>query len=297
MNSAACAPKQDCGGILLSKQETELNLYYMTCSKYFEELNRKKFDYWFSAFCLALGTKAGWVLEVGCGTGQVVNRLSNYNRNVVGVDISPIGIRMATQHEGASAHFIIASAANLPLKSNSFSSVGFNDFLEHTKKPETCLIEMVRVLRGGGKIIASAPNFLRVIGLSREHHSYMAGPRRKILNLLTLIRKAVYATISPHMMRFEFMPARLDVEGKGGDTDAVCVTNSIDMSFRLRKLGVRITEQSAAPGYTEGMIQGIGKLPIIRSISGYTFLRGVKVGACTEKQYDEENLRQTRAHR
>ena len=264
-------------GDLLSKQETELNLYYMTCSKYFEELNRKKFDYWFSAFCLALGTKAGWVLEVGCGTGQVVNRLSNYNRNVVGVDISPIGIRMATRHEGASAHFIIASAANLPFRSNSFSSVGSNDFLEHTKKPETCLNEMVRVLRGGGKIIALAPNFLRVIGLSREYHWHMLGIKQRALNFFSLLRRVAMSMITPLNMQFEFMPARLDPDGRGGDVDAVCITNPIDIKFFLKKLGIKIIEESATPTYRQGLIKRLGEAPFIRSMSSSSFLVGIKV--------------------
>jgi SAM-dependent methyltransferase len=252
----------------------KLQPYYMNCKRYFLELRTKGFDYWFSAYFSALKTRDGWILDVGCGVGQVVSKLSENGFTALGVDISPIGIRMATKQD--SGLFIVASAAYLPFRDCSFASVGFHDFLEHTSYPEACLSEMVRVLRNGGKIVAMAPNFLRVIGLSQEYHWHMRGPRRKISNLLSLIRKTVISKVSPRAMRFDFMHPQLDIEGAGGDTDAVCVTNPIDIKFSLRRLNVEITMQSAAPGYPEGVVEKLGKLPIVRSISSSTFLLGKK---------------------
>ncbi len=258
----------------MSMSGDKLQSYYMNCKRYFLELHTKGFDYWFSAFFSALKARDGWILDVGCGVGQVVNKLSENGFSALGVDISPIGIRMATK-QGSGA-FVVASAAYLPFRDCSFASVGFHDFLEHTSYPKTCLSEMVRVLRNGGKIVAMAPNFLRVIGLSREYHWHMRGPRRKISNLLNLIRKTALSRLSPRAMRFDFMPPQLDIEGAGGDTDAICVTNPIDIRFHLRKLNVGIIAQSAAPGYPEGIVEKLGRLPIVRSMSSSTFLVGRK---------------------
>lgn len=263
------------GPLRMSDDENELQRYYMTCSDYFTELRKKDFCYWFSAYYSALKTRDGFILDIGCGVGQVVNRLADEGLSAVGIDISPIGMRVASmQGRGA---FIVASACKLPFKGDSFAAAGFHDFLEHTKTPEICLREMARVLRPHGRIVASAPNFLRVVGLSREYHWHMSGLRQRISNFLNLARKSVISTIFPQALRFEFMQPLLDPNGRGGDTDAVCVTNPIDIRYQLRRLNIRITEQSTASGYPEGIVGRIGRLPIIRSISSSTFIIGIKM--------------------
>jgi SAM-dependent methyltransferase len=247
----------------------------MTCRNYFIELRKKGFGQWFSTYYSALKTHDGRILDVGCGVGQVVNKLAQDGLCATGVDISPIGIRMATK-QGVGA-FVVASADNLPFRDNSFASVGFRDFLEHTNSPEICLGEMVRVLGHRGKIIASAPNFLRVIGLSREYHWHMLGIKQRTLNFFSLLRRVAMSMITPLNMQFEFMPARLDPDGHGGDVDAVCITNPIDIKFFLKKLGIKIIEESATPTYRQGIIKRLGEAPFIRSMSSSSFLVGIKV--------------------
>jgi SAM-dependent methyltransferase len=259
----------------MRNNKNKLQEYYITCKDYFVELSKKDFDYWFSAYYPTLKTTNGWILDVGCGIGQVVNRLADEGFCVVGIDISPIGIQIASER-GMGA-FIVASASNLPFRSASFATVGFYDFLEHTYHPEICLNEMVRVLRQHGKIVASAPNFFQVIGLSRPYHWHMSGLKQRILNLYDLLRKAIISKISPRKMCFEFMQPRLDPKGQGGDADAVCVTNPIDIKFHLRKLGVKIVNEYAVPNCPKRIIKKIGKLPFIRSMSGFTFLLGIKM--------------------
>jgi hypothetical protein len=105
----------------------------------------------------------------------------------------------------------------------------------------------------------------------------MLGVKQKSSNLCNLLRKAVLSKLSPQMMRFEFMLPQLDTKGRGGDLDAICVTNPIDMKFRLRKLGIRIIGESAAPNYPRGVVKMLGKIPFVRSISGHTFLVGIRV--------------------
>jgi len=261
----------------VSGNESNLKEYYMTCKNYFVELGNRDFDYWFSTYYSTLKTKKGWILDVGCGVGQVVNRLASDGLCAVGVDISPVGIQMASK-SGKGA-FVAASASHLPFRDNTFSSVGFYDFLEHTYDPEVCLNEIVRVLGHGGKISAFGPNFLRVMGLSRPYHWHMRGLKQKIRNLHDLLRKAINSKMFPQKMRFEFMQPRLDPKGRGGDVDAVCVTNPIDIKFYLRKLGIKIFQESATPNQTTDITKKIGELPIIRSMSSFNFLVGIKMAS------------------
>jgi len=269
----------------MRNNKEELEEYYMTCKDYFAELGKKDFDYWFTAYHSSLKTRSGWILDIGCGVGQVVNRLAYEGLCAVGIDISPVGIRMASKRgKGA---FVLASASNLPFRNNSFATVGFYDFLEHTHHPEICLNEMVRVLGRRGKIVASAPNFLQVIGLTRPYHWHMSGLKQRISNFYNLLRKVIISKIFPRKMRFEFMQSQLDPEGRGGDVDAVCLTNPIDIKFHLRKLGIKIVKESAVPNHSKRIIKKLGEMPFVRSMSGFTFLVGIKIAS--EGHYENKN--------
>ena len=133
------------------------------------------------------------------------------------------------------------------------------------------------VLRHRGKIVASAQFFLQVMGLSRPYQWHMSGLKQRILNFCNLLRKAIISKIFPQKMCFEFMQPRLDHKGQGGDADTVCVTNSIDIKFHLRKLGVKLLNESAAPSHPNRIIKKVGELPFIRSIAGFTFLVEIKI--------------------
>jgi len=266
----------------MGTNKNRLLRYYVTCKDYFVELNKKNFDQWFSAYYSALKTEKGWILDVGCGVGQVVNRLADKGFCVVGIDISSIGIQIARK-QGIGA-FVVASASHLPFRNGSFATVGFYDFLEHTYSPEICLNEMVRVLKHNGKIVASAPNFLQVLGLGRPYHWRMLGFKQKTLNLHSLLQKAIISKTSPQNMCFKFMQPRLDAKGSGGDVDAVCLTNPIDIKFNLKKLGVKIVKESAISNDSKRIIKKAAEIPFIRSLSGSTFLVGIKIASNGEKK-------------
>lgn len=100
----------------MTSDKGELQAYYMTCKSYFSELRKKGFDYWFSAYYSALKTKSGPILDLGCGVGQVVNRLAAEGFFAVGVDVSPIGVKMASKQ--GCGFFVVAHLRNINLQDN-----------------------------------------------------------------------------------------------------------------------------------------------------------------------------------
>lgn len=110
---------------------------------------------------------------------------------------------------------------------------------------------MTRVLQPLGRFIASGPNFLRGAGLMRPYHRLMSGPKRSILNLYSLLKKIITSRLSPQEMCFEFIQPRPSPDGRGGDEDAVCVTNPIDIKFLLRRMHVEIVRvRTSLPSQT-----------------------------------------------
>lgn len=93
------------------------------------------------------------LLDIGCWTGQLIALLKN-NCRIVGIDISEKPLKTARQlYPGAK--FIKASVLNLPFPNGSFSTVAFNDVIEHLPagSEEKALKEIKRVLKPQGKVL------------------------------------------------------------------------------------------------------------------------------------------------
>lgn len=98
-----------------------------------------------------IGKKTG-ILEVGCGSGPVISRLSRFNEDVYGVDISPTAVRL-TMEKGVGA--AVADALELPFEDGSFDlvySTGVVDLFDDTRAA-AILREMVRVTETGGWVV------------------------------------------------------------------------------------------------------------------------------------------------
>ncbi|HET9954444.1 MAG TPA: class I SAM-dependent methyltransferase [Polyangiaceae bacterium] len=95
------------------------------------------------------------VLEVGCGTGLLLERIQRFARSVKGVDLSP-GMLAKARERG---HDVLeASATDLPFADQSFDVTCSFKVLAHVKEIERALSEMARVTRVGGYVIAEFYN-------------------------------------------------------------------------------------------------------------------------------------------
>ncbi len=90
------------------------------------------------------------VLEVGCGTGLVLEPLARIASSAVGIDLSE-GMLQKARERGLTVHQ--ASATALPFSDNSFDTVLSFKVLAHIEEIRQAVSEAVRVTRPGGHLV------------------------------------------------------------------------------------------------------------------------------------------------
>ena len=92
------------------------------------------------------------VLEVGCGEGELAERLTAVVPEVVAVDQSPRMVEL-TRARGVDAR--VADIQELPFADDSFDGVLAAWMLYHAADLDRGLSELARVLRPGGRLVAT----------------------------------------------------------------------------------------------------------------------------------------------
>lgn len=95
------------------------------------------------------------VLEVGCGTGLVLERVATFAKEAQGIDLSP-GMLERARERGLNVKQ--GSATELPFEDESFDVAYSFKVLAHIPDIDTCISEMVRVVRPGGHIVFDSYN-------------------------------------------------------------------------------------------------------------------------------------------
>src|SRR5262245_9662977 len=104
----------------------------------------------------AMNTSGASVLDVATGPGVVAFRAAARGASsVVGVDLAPEMVRLASGALCPSVEFREADAEDLPLPDGSFDAVVSNFGIGHFPGPERALTEFVRVARRGGAVAVS----------------------------------------------------------------------------------------------------------------------------------------------
>lgn len=94
-------------------------------------------------------------LDVGCGTGGLVESFVERGATVTGIDRSPAMLAVARDRVGNTADLREGDASNLPFENDSFDLVTASLFL-HELQPEArsaAVAEMVRVTKPDGHIV------------------------------------------------------------------------------------------------------------------------------------------------
>ncbi|PYQ14428.1 MAG: hypothetical protein DMF80_12515 [Acidobacteria bacterium] len=133
-------------------------LHPLTAARYQEILGR-----------LEGGRGPGRILDVGCGAGQFLEVARARGWRAEGTEVSPSAIPFL-EARGVAVHR--GELPELPLEG--FDAVTLFEVLEHVRRPQSHLRAAARLLRPGGAIYLTTPNF---DGLSRR----LLGPRWRVM--------------------------------------------------------------------------------------------------------------------
>ncbi len=118
----------------------------------------------------------GPVLDVGCGTGELLNTLSTLGfQPVIGTDASPTALNFADNSSGQSGSLTSSLAEHLPFADETFALVTSLDVVEHLDDDVAAIQEYRRVARPGGLVVIAVPAYQ----WAWSNHDVSLGHRRR----------------------------------------------------------------------------------------------------------------------
>ena len=146
----------------IEERAQKTRLFFNAIAEDWDALNREVlggFDL-AGAVCAAVPVPCGLAVDLGCGTGSVLERLLPLAQGVIGVDGSSRMLelarrRFAPEHvpsleEGGRVSLRIGELDHLPLRDNEAHFACINLVLHHLSSPVAALREIQRILRPGG---------------------------------------------------------------------------------------------------------------------------------------------------
>ncbi|HVN28612.1 MAG TPA: class I SAM-dependent methyltransferase, partial [Candidatus Binataceae bacterium] len=97
----------------------------------------------------------GRLLDVGCGSGDLLARMESLGWEAQGIDLDPIAVA-AARRKGLEVHRGALDRRNFP--DAHFDAVVMSHLIEHVHQPIELLAHARRVLRPGGRLVIATPN-------------------------------------------------------------------------------------------------------------------------------------------
>jgi len=136
------------------------------------------------------------VLDLGCGIGILMEKLKNEKKcSVFGIDISKTAVSSVLSKGMVG---VVAKVPPISLPSEGFDIVVATEVLEHLRKPELLIKEILRVLKKGGIYILSVP----------EH----AGPEVNKEHLRAYTENAIEELLFSETKDFKLIKVKEDFE-------------------------------------------------------------------------------------
>lgn len=144
------------------------------------------------AFERLFPTKAGHLLDLGCGTCFYYPLLARHAERITGVDLCVPMLEQAKvlieRERLTNCQVMESSALSLPIPDHSVDVVHSWDFLHHVQDVPRTVQEIVRVLKPGGRYVAFEPNIFNP-SISWYHARRRAEWRIFAQNQLTIPRQ------------------------------------------------------------------------------------------------------------
>lgn len=134
------------------------------------------------------------VLEIACGRGAFAKELAARGANVIAADFSSEAVRRAQQLIADAGEAIVADIQAIPFPDDHFDLVVSLETLEHIPDVGAGVRELVRVLRPGGRLVVTGPNYLNLIGAYRGY---------------LRLRGRRYAEVGQPLNRFVVLPVQV----------------------------------------------------------------------------------------
>ena len=116
------------------------------------------------------------VLEIACGRGGLACRLARSMHrpaHLLAADFSTTAVAKGRSHaQGAGLHGLRWSVSDLQacgIQSGTFDTVISCESIEHLERPRVACEELARILRPGGRLYLTTPNYLGPLGLYRAY--------------------------------------------------------------------------------------------------------------------------------
>lgn len=133
---------------------------------------QKRYDKRFNLFKkLCSPSKNSKILEIGCGDGEFTKRLVKTKSKIIGTDITPAVVKRARKGIKG-AKFAVGDAEKFAFKDNTFDIICGISILHHVNYLKS-FEECYRVLKKGGTIFFSEPNYLNPIIYVALHSTWL----------------------------------------------------------------------------------------------------------------------------
>jgi ubiquinone/menaquinone biosynthesis C-methylase UbiE len=119
------------------------------------------------------------VLEIGCGRGAMASYLAALDPSeLVAADFSTAALEAAAPKLSTYDYVSVVEAdiQEMPFDSGRFDVAVSCETIEHVPSPQRAVCELTRVLKPGGKLILTTPNYLGPLGVFRAYKRLTGEP-------------------------------------------------------------------------------------------------------------------------
>ncbi|MDO6694449.1 methyltransferase domain-containing protein [Aliiglaciecola sp. 3_MG-2023] len=187
---------------LLAEKKRRIAYQFSQSAHRYDDIAQVQLDIGFDAIQLVTGNKSGRLLDIGCGTGRLTQRLADKFQGVTGVDLATGMIEQAKKCNPAKntkghIDFHVADAEALPFADKSFDNVFSCMALQWCTPIQTSLDEINRVLTDQGKGVLALLSAGSMVELHKTWAKVDAVPRvNQFLSHRELVSAAIKSGFS-----------------------------------------------------------------------------------------------------